>query len=288
MVSVPSLTIRHAIHAAEARLRSASVDTPDLDARVLSQHVLQLTPTELFLHLDDPLSPERMVQLQRLVARRAAGEPAAYLTGRREFYELDLRVTPDVLIPRPETELLVERAIAALPRGATVVDVGTGSGAIAVAVAWHRPDLRLLAVDRSPGACRVARTNVCEQHMQSAVGVACADLLSAVRWPVQGILANLPYLAHDELPALAREVRREPQQALDGGQDGLDLYRRLFADLAMRRPPPFLVLCEIAPMQVDAMLGLVTAALPGFGLQVFPDLAGRARLVEARRLTSWT
>ena len=244
--------------------------------------MLRLTPTELFLHLDDPLSPERAGALQRLVAQRSAGEPIAYLTGWREFFGFDLQVTPDVLIPRPETELLVERAITALPPGATAVDIGTGSGAIAIAVARRRPDLRLLAIDRSPEACRVARTNVDSQHVQHAVGVVCADLLSAVRWPVQAILANLPYLRRDELPALPREVRCEPQQALDGGYDGLELYRRLLTDLASRRPSPVLVLCEIAPMQADVMAGLVKSALPGCEVRVYPDLAGRARVVEAR------
>jgi release factor glutamine methyltransferase len=236
------------------------------------------------VHLDDQLSAERAVRLRRLVARRSAGEPIAYLTGRREFYGLDLQVTPDVLIPRPETELLVERAIAGLPPGATAVDVGTGSGAIAVALARYRPDLRLLAIDRSPDACRLARSNVCAQNVQPTVGVICADLLSAVRWPVEGILANLPYLRHEEMPDLAREVRREPSQALDGGQDGLDLYRRLVADLATRRPPPFLVLCEIAPLQGNALREMISAALPEYDVRVFPDLAGWARVVEARRV----
>lgn len=283
MYSGHTVSMRHALRAAAAHLRSAGVDTPDLDARVLGQHALRLTPSELYLHLDDPLSSSSAQELQRLIVRRSAGEPVAYLTGRREFYGLDLRVTPDVLIPRPETEVLVERAIAALPRSATVVDVGTGSGAIAVAVARHRPDQRLLAIDRSPAACRLARLNVDLQRLQATVGVACADLLSAVRWPVHGVLANLPYLCHGELSTLAREVRREPQLALDGGRDGLDPYRRLFTDLAARHPAPVLVLCEIAPGQAEAMLGLVTTALPGYAVRVIPDLAGRARVVEAQR-----
>lgn len=278
-----AVPLRHALRAAAAHLRSAGVDTPDLDARVLFQDALHLAPSELYLHLDDMLSTESALELQRLVAWRSAGEPVAYLTGRREFYGLELRVTPDVLIPRPETEVLVERAIAALPRSARVVDVGTGSGAIAVAVARHRPDLRLLAIDRSPAACRLARMNVDAQRLHATVGVACADLLSAVRWPVQGVLANLPYLRHAELPTLAREVRREPQLALDGGRDGLDPYRRLFTDLAARHPAPVLVLCEIAPLQAETMLGLVATALPGYEVRVIPDLAGRARVVEAQR-----
>lgn len=269
------------MRAAEDRLRAAGVESPGLDARVLFRHVRTLTAAELFLHLDDPVSSEHSSALYQLVERRASGEPVAYLTGRREFYGLDLQVTPDVLIPRPETELLVERAIAGLPAATRVVDVGTGSGAIAIAVAHHRQDVRMLAVDRSAAACRIAAVNIRAQHVERAVGVACADLLSAVRWPVDAVLANLPYVPHNELPGLPAEVQQEPKQALDGGVDGLALYRRLFADLAGRRPFPALILCEIAPTQVAAMLAQAAASLPHHRVQVLPDLAGRARLVEA-------
>jgi release factor glutamine methyltransferase len=275
--------VRHALQGAVAHLRAARITTPALDARVLLQHLLQCTPTELFRRLDEPLSPGQSSALAQLVGRRAAGEPAAYLTGRKEFYGVDFAVTPDVLIPRPETELLVERAINLLPVRSRVVDVGTGSGAIAASVARHRPDIRVLAVDRSAAACRVARRNVCTQRVAHQVGIACSDLLAAVRWPVDAILANLPYLTSNELPTVSAEVQWEPRLALDGGLDGLALYRRLFADLALRRPAPALVLCEIAPFQSEAMLALASEALPLHRAQVLPDLAGRARLLEAQR-----
>lgn len=276
-------TVRYALRAAAAHLGAAGLATPGLDARVLVRHVLRCTPTELLLRLDEPLSAEQASALTYLVGRRAAGEPVAYLTGRKEFYGVEFAVTSDVLIPRPETELLVERAIDALAAGSRVVDVGTGSGAIAVAVARHRPDVRVLAVDRSAAAARVARDNVRAQGVEGRVGVICADLLAAVRWPQDGVLANLPYLTSDELPALSAEVRYEPCLALDGGGDGLDLYRRLFADLAARQPAPALVLCEIAPFQSEAMLALASAALPRHRVRVLPDLAGRSRLLEAQR-----
>jgi release factor glutamine methyltransferase len=275
-------TVRHAVRAAAARLTAAGIATPGLDARVLAEHVLRCTPTELVLRLDEPLAAEQSSGLAHLVERRAAGEPTAYLTGRKEFYGVEFAVTPDVLIPRPETELLVERAIDALPEGARVVDLGTGSGAIATAIARHRPDIRVLAVDRSAAAARVARNNVRVQGLERRVGVVCSDLLAAVRWPLDGVLANLPYLTTDEIPALSAEVRWEPRLALDGGGDGLTLYRRLFTDLAARRPTPALVLCEIAPLQSDTILALASAALPGHRVQIVPDLAGRARLLEAQ------
>jgi len=249
---------------------------------VLLRHVLDVTAAELFLRLDDLLPEESTAAFADFVARRLAGEPVAYLTGLREFYGLDFRVSPDVLIPRPETELLVECAIELLPDGARVVDVGTGSGAIAIAVARCRTDVRPLAVDRSLAACRVALSNVRDHEVMTRVDVVCSDLLTAVKAPFDAVLANLPYLRHDELTALAAELQREPQQALDGGQDGLELYRRLLSDLAERRPRPTLVLSEIAPMQRDAMLTLVAAALPDHRVQVLSDLAGHARLVVAR------
>ncbi|HEY8743334.1 MAG TPA: peptide chain release factor N(5)-glutamine methyltransferase [Chloroflexota bacterium] len=275
-------TIRQALQEAQRRFSAARVAAPALDARVLLRHALGVTDADLFLQLDDPLPAVPAAAFADVVERRLTGEPVAYLIRRREFYGLDFRVSPAVLIPRPETELLVEHAIEALPDGARVVDVGTGSGAIAVAVARRRPEVQLLAVDRSLAACRVALSNVRDHELMDRVNVLCSDLLSAVQAPFHAVLANLPYLRHDELTALATDVQREPQQALDGGPDGLELYRRLLSDLADRRPAPTLVLCEIAPMQAAAMSALVTAALPNHRLRVLVDLAGRARLVEAR------
>ncbi|MGI8916676.1 MAG: peptide chain release factor N(5)-glutamine methyltransferase [Chloroflexota bacterium] len=282
MMDQAAITVRQALRRAEAQLSTADTGSAALDARVLLQHVLRWPAAELFLRLNEALRPAQVRLFNILIERRSAGAPVAYLTGHREFYGLDLQVTPDVLIPRPETELLVECAIQSLPNGARVVDVGTGSGAIAIAVAQHRPDIRVLAVDTSLATCRVATANVSQHGLAHRVAIACSDLLSAIRWPVAGVLANLPYLVSAEIPLLAPEVQCEPLSALDGGWDGLDLYRRLFSDLATRCPAPVVVCCEIAPDQSEAMRTLVAEALPQHHIAIVPDLAGRDRLLEAR------
>lgn len=261
---------------------AAGIDGAALDARVLLRHLLNLSAAEFYLHLDRSLTSQQAATYAGLIHRRAQHEPVAYLTGRREFYGVDLHVTPDVLIPQPDTEVLVERAVAALPAGSLVVDVGTGTGAIAGAVAAARPDVRALALDRSLAACRVAQRNIAALGLTDRVGIVCSDLLTAVAGRLDAVLANLPYLTSLELSALDLEVRREPVLALDGGEDGLDIYRRLVDDLSHRSLPPALILCEIAPAQATAMQSLMATALPDHTIVVRPDLAGRPRVVEAR------
>ena len=214
------------------------------------------------------------------MGRRADDEPIAYLIERREFFGLNLRVTPVVLIPQPDTELLVERAIALAPARARIVDVGTGSGVIAVALAHARPDVTVVATDRSSDACRVAAGNSAMLGLGGRVAVVCADLLSAIAGPFDGVVANLPYLTTADMADLQGDVRWEPASALAGGHDGLDLYRALLADLARRQPLPRLLLCEIAPAQATAMRELAARAFPGYGVAVRADLAGRERVVE--------
>ena len=167
-----------------------------------------------------------------------------------------------------------------------MVDVGTGSGAIAVAVAANRPDVRVLAVDASAGACLVARHNVVRHRLARRVGVVNGDLLRSVRGPIDGILANLPYLDAREMAMLSADVQCEPAQALDGGPDGLDLYRRLLASINSRKVQPSVVLCEIGPAQGDAMRAIAERYLAGYTLRLLPDLAGRVRLLEAVRPAS--
>lgn len=273
-------TVRCALQVAERRLVAAGIPSAALDARVLLRALLTSSAAALYLLLDEPLAPEALAAFQELINRRAAGTPVAYLTGSREFYGLALRVTTAVLIPRPETELLVERAAVLVPQNALVADVGTGSGAIAVAVAQMRPDVRLLAIDNSLDACRVARANVYRLGQAARVKILAGDLLTALNGPLDAVLANLPYLTSEEMRTLQRDVRQEPLKALDGGPDGLELYRRLFADLRQRRPTPTLVLCEIGPEQAAAALALAHAALPAHQATVQQDLAGRPRLLE--------
>ncbi len=246
-------------------------DTPRLDAELLLSSVLDPARPDrarLVLDRDQPVGEAAGDRFRALVQRRAASEPVAYILGRRAFRRLELDVDPRVLIPRPETELLVEVGLSMAP-GASVVDVGAGSGAVALALKDERPDLRVLGVDVSADAVAVARANASRLGLDVRFFV--GDLLSGVG-RVDGVLANLPYVADDaELPPDV--ARYEPAGALFGGPDGLDLVRRLVAQCSSE-----LLALEISPEQAEEVSALVSGA--GYRVvEVRCDLAGRQRLV---------
>lgn len=290
--SIPG-TVAGALRAARARLsRSDSVvrsEAPALDAEVLLRTVLGWSRAGLVAHPEAPLAPQQWQRLAGLLERRAAGEPVAYLTGTKEFMGLEFGVGPAVLIPRPDTECLVERALAVLPddgRRRVVADVGTGSGAIGVSLAVQRPTIRVYALDNDPRAGRLAAANVRRHGMTERVTVRCGDLLGPLPEAAAVIVANLPYIRSEALPTLPVSVRDyEPRTALDGGGDGLAVYRRLLGQLAAQPAllgRPGHVLCECDPAQVDALSALVRASLPGAGIEVVCDLAGRPRGIQVR------
>jgi release factor glutamine methyltransferase len=309
-------TAGEALRAATVRLAGApgpaADGTPGLDAEVLLRHVLGVSRGALYTHRERRLSDGEERRYAALLARRAAGEPVAYVIGAREFMGLSFAVDRRVLIPRPDTETLVERALALLAARAgagppaesraplRVADVGTGSGAIAVAVAALAPAgvaLRVVAVDRSAPALAVARENA-RRLLSGAAGRATeargatrrvgvefvqGSLLTALRGPFDLVLANLPYVPAGDVPGLAQGVAGfEPHLALDGGADGLDLYRALLGDLGAKLATRAAVLLECDPRQAPALSALVAAALPGAERGVRRDLAGRDRVVEAR------
>ncbi|MAG36869.1 MAG: protein-(glutamine-N5) methyltransferase, release factor-specific [Dehalococcoidia bacterium] len=264
-------------------------ESPGLDAEVLLRTVLGWTREELLARTEAPVAPQQRRQLDGLLARRAAGEPVAYLTGFKEFMGLALAVSPAVLIPRPDTECLVERALAVLPddgRRRVVADVGTGSGAIGIGLAVQRPMLHAYALDSDRRACDVAIANACSHEVTERVTVRCGDLLAPLPESADVIVANLPYIPSDVLPTLSVPVRDyEPRAALDGGDDGLAVYRRLLGQLAarpgsLRRPGH--VLCECDPSQVEALSNLAREALPDAVIEVVHELAGRAQGIHAR------
>jgi len=257
---------------AGARARIAA-----LDADVLLVHALGVTKEFIYAHPERPLRPAERARFAELVRRRAAGEPVAYLRGSQEFYALDLAVDPRVLIPRPETETLVDEARAYVRRtGArTVADVGTGSGAVAVALAVNEPGLRLIATDVSTDALAVARANAERHGVADRIDLRAGDLLEPLREPVDVLVANLPYLrdrgaSRDRYAALAHE----PDLALFGGSDGLALIRRAVAGLPrVLRGAAFF---ELDPEQADE----VAALLGALGeVRVLRDLAGLRRAV---------
>lgn len=202
---------------------------PRLEARLLLEHVAALSGAALIAHPERELSVAQIGRFRELCARRAQGEPIAYLVGAREFYGLSLEVSPAVLIPRPETELLVELALQRIQVGARrVLDLGTGSGAIAVAIARHAPDAQVEAIDASAPALALARRNAVRHGV--ALGLRQSDWFGALRGErFDLIVANPPYVAHADPHLLAGDVRFEPRAALDGGRDGLDAIRAIVA-----------------------------------------------------------
>ncbi len=273
-------TIRAALNAARERFRTIS-ESPGLDAQLLLMGILDVERAWLLAHDDESLTPDQHTHFITWVERRAAGEPIAYILGQRGFYDRDLLVTPHVLIPRPETELLLEAALthAADLKQPVVADIGTGSGALAVTFAANCPQAEVYATDISPQALHVARYNA-QQH---AVNVTFfeGDLLVPLIERGIGldiVMANLPYIASSELPQLAVSAY-EPQLALDGGPDGLDLVRRLVADLRQVSHAGTLALLEIGADQGQLALK-IAAALQPLHARILPDYAGHDRILR--------
>ena len=268
-------TVREALESALTALRAAQLDTPRLDAELLVGHVTGLDRTRLRIEDDRELDPGAIRALRDLVRRRAVlREPVAYLVGTRAFRRLDLDVGPGVLVPRPETEHLVEWAVEHLPRGARVLDVGTGSGAIALALKDERGDLDVVASDVSAEAVAIARANV--SRLGLAVEVVEGDLLAGLEG-LDAVVSNPPYV--EAGARLAPELSHEPREALFGGPDGLDVLRRLTAaisaDGSVRHTA--IEVGQGQPASVRVMLG------PTWRTEVVDDLAGIGRVVVGTR-----
>lgn len=276
------MTAREWLTASTARLIASGSDSPALDAELLLAFVLGLDRAGLLCQPERPLGAVATTA-DELLARRITGEPVAYLTGEREFFALPLVVTSDVLVPRPETEHLVEAALERIPTDAraTVADLGTGAGGIAVALAVQRPALTLVATDVSSQALAVAARNARRHGVASRIGFRLGPGLAplAPRETIDLVVANLPYLPSADAsdPALAHE----PRLALDGGPDGLDIYRRLLTDIANHPQPPKQLLWEIDSRQADAVRALGESS--GYDVTLRPDLAGRPRVAVLTR-----
>jgi release factor glutamine methyltransferase len=272
-------SIRDALDGAMTAIGAAGCETPRLDAEVLLAHVLDVPRERLLLDRDLSVAGPSVRAFQDAVRRRAVlREPVAYIVGRRGFRHIELALDARVLVPRPETELLVECALA-LPSGARVRDVGTGSGAVALALKQERPDLQVSASDISEGALEVARANA--QALGLDVDFVHADLLDGVATP-DAVLANLPYVAEAERATLSPEIlRHEPPGALFAGADGLDAIRALLAQLAPLAQVRF-VAFEVGAGQAQAVAQMFRAA--DFAkVECLRDLAGIERVVRAER-----
>jgi release factor glutamine methyltransferase len=260
-------TVRDALDSARIPLTAAGCDTPRLDAEVLLAAAMGVDRAML---IADPLRGVEVEPFREYVRRRTQREPVAYILGTKDFRRLELEVDPRVLVPRPETEHVVEAALG-LPDGARVIDVGTGSGAIALALKDERPDLRVVATDVSRGALAVARANAARLGLD--VEFVEGDLLEGVSGPIDAVVSNPPYVRDGE--RLEPELAYEPAEALYAGPTGLEVYRRLVPAVA---GVPFVA------FEVGAGQALDVAALLGeFATEVVPDLAGIARVVVGRR-----
>jgi release factor glutamine methyltransferase len=275
-VTLAGVPVREALDSAVIALSAAGVDTPRLDAEVMLAHALGIDRAALVIDRDRPVEGPAVRAFQDAVRRRAvAREPVAYITGTKGFRRLDLDVDARVLIPRPETEFLVEAALG-LPHGARVADVGTGSGAVALALKDERPDLDVVATDTSAAALAVARANAARLGLDVAFRL--ADLLDGVG-AVDAVVSNPPYVR--EGASLAPEIlRHEPRDALFAGADGRAVIDRLVATTA--GSPARLLALEVGAGQAPEVAHAVRRA--GFGeVELIADLAGIDRVVVARR-----
>lgn len=277
------LTIAEVLQRSTSWLEGRGSDTPRLDAEILIGHALGLQRIALYTEGERPLTPDELAACRALVARRGEMEPVAHITGARSFGRLDLEVTPDVLVPRPDTEVIVDVLVEMAPQGARIVDWGTGSGAIALSVADLRPDVTVVGLERSPAALAVAQRNLAANPaLAERVRLMASDGMTAVadaRFDV--VVSNPPYLVPADLeryPAL----RHEPEEALVSGPLGTEDHQRVIAEAGAVLDPGGLVVLEVGEGQSDAVGALLAAAgfvHPG----VRPDLAGIPRAVFARR-----
>lgn len=272
--------------------KSQGTDSPRLDAEVLLAHILDCQRILLYTKFEEVPAAGLRDQFKALVKRRAAGEPVAYLVGKREFYSLEFEVTPDVLIPRPETELVVMTVTdlcKARPSGAEpprMVDIGTGSGILAICIAKHVKASKINAVDISRAALEVAKRNAEKHGVTGQVRFIQSDLFESLPMtaPYDYIVSNPPYVKTNELSTIAADAAAtEPLLALDGGPEGTDVIRRLIAQTPERLLPGGSLLMEISPMISESVEALIEAA-PGLELKpTIKDLAGHARVAHAVR-----
>ncbi len=271
------------------RLSAGGLDSPGLDAEVLLAHCLTMSREQLLAARDLPIAPAAARHYETLLARRLQREPVAYITGKREFWSRDFAVTSDVLIPRPDTERLVEVSLLCAARFPAstplrIADLCTGSGAVAVTLAGELPSAQIYATDISPAALKIARGNAADHHVAERVQFVTGDLFAALP-PRPGvtfdlIVSNPPYVRRDEIFTLAPEVSRwEPRVALDGGIDGLEFYRRIVA-----MAPDYLAAGGALVLEIGADMASAVVALCGRfrEIAVHQDYAGKDRVVSAR------
>jgi release factor glutamine methyltransferase len=274
---------------------SKEVPEPRASAEVLLAHTLGVSRLDLYLRYDQPLTQDELARFKALMVQRRDGTPVAYLTGHREFWSLDFQVTPAVLIPRPETEVLVAAAVEAAKdfgggsqerQVRWALEIGVGSGAMVVALAQELPEMQWLGVDLSTAALAVARDNVQRHGVAERVQLLQGDLLAALRSEAvfEVLVANLPYVPRKMWESLPRDIKDfEPKEALLGGEDGLDLIRPLVAQAWQYVKPGGWVLLEVGDRQADKVAALFAETGHYDAAELIKDFSGIDRVVKARR-----
>lgn len=280
--------IRETIRETHQTLEAAGIADARLEAEVMVMTVMRMTRQNIFAEQETEVPGSEAQQLSEIVAQRLERVPLAYILGYREFYGINVVVTPNVLIPRPETEGMVEHTLFMALMGMetrelTIADVGTGSGAIAVNLAIHLPAARIYAVDISEPALDVAAYNIRGHAVHDRVRLGHGDLLEPLPEPVDLIVANLPYIPSARIPELQPEVQNEPQVALDGGPDGLDLVRRLLVQAPSKLNSPGIILLELDPEQFPAAEALALQHFPDAEITAEQDLSHRDRIMVINR-----
>ena len=270
---------------AAAELESAGIDDARFEAEVLLRHATGLTRAQLYASLTDEVDPAAQGRFQDALAERTTRKPLAYITGTREFYRLEFQVTPDVLIPRPESELLVDAALdhmrQARIRSALVADVGAGSGAVGIALARHRRGVNLICSDVSREALRIARDNAQRLLRRPNAAFVQGDLLTPLPGPFHCVVANLPYIPEERLEELEPEVaEHEPRVALTPGSRGTELILRLITQLPSRLHPNGIAVLEVDPGQESAIADAAHQMLPNADIAVLDDVSQRPRAIR--------
>jgi len=274
------MTAKEALRQARDVFVSHRIEDARLESELLLRYTLNLSRVQLYQELDRKLGSEEADAFRQIIKRRLSGEPTVYITGHREFYGLDFYVNQDVLIPRPETELLVERALhlAQSQPAATIADIGTGCGAIAISLALNLPQSRIYATDISAPALRVALLNCQKHEVAGRILLLAGDMLDPLPGPVDLIIANLPYVREAEVSQMGL-AKFEPEIALNGGQDGLEGIRRLCQGVGAKLHPGGSLLLEIGQGQSRALTTFLRGLSPPAEIEVTPDLSGIERVV---------
>jgi release factor glutamine methyltransferase len=274
---------RQALARVRGVLADSNIEDAPLEGEILLRHVLGMSRPQLYTDLDVNLTTAQEKALEALLERRIKGEPSAYITGHREFYGLDFHVDSRVMIPRPESELLVEKALELARNGvvSTAADIGTGCGAIAVSLAVNLPGMTVYATDISPAALEVARTNCRRHSVEERVILLPGSLLESLPGPVDLIMANLPYVREADLPRHG-PLRYEPVLALNGGKDGLDRIRLLCRQARVKLDKRGSFLLEVGEGQAEYVAAILREAFMAGKVDRYRDLAGIERVVGLR------